>query len=66
MAYTTVITITHTTPKERLGAIAGPTHRGREAIQAAADLLTRLASGNEKGTVQIDVAGGGPVVHTRS
>jgi phage tail sheath gpL-like len=57
MAYTTVITITHDAPTSRLGAIAGPTHRGREAIQAASDLLLRLMAGNEKGSVEIQAGG---------
>lgn len=57
MAYTTVITITHDTPVSRLGALGGPTHRGREAIQAASDLLLRLMSGNEKGSVEIQAGG---------
>jgi phage tail sheath gpL-like len=57
MAYTTVITITHDAPVSRLGALNGPTHRGREAIQSASDLLLRLMSGNEKGSVEIQAAG---------
>jgi phage tail sheath gpL-like len=57
MAYTTLITITHESPVSRLGALNGPTHRGREAIQSAADLLLRLMSGNEKGSVEIQPVG---------
>jgi phage tail sheath gpL-like len=57
MAYTTIIVVTHDAPTSRLGAISAPTHRGREAIQAAADLLLRLMSGNEKGSVEIQPGG---------
>lgn len=57
MAYTTIVTITHDTPTERLGALNAPTHRGHEAIQAASDLLLRLTRGLDKGSVEIQAAG---------
>lgn len=57
MAYTTIVTITHDAPLGRLGALDGSTDRGREAMLAAATLLTRLASGFEKGSVEIQPGG---------
>lgn len=57
MAYTTIITVTHDVPVTRLGALGGATNRSREAILAAADLLTRLATGQDKGSVEIQAGG---------
>lgn len=61
MAYTTIVTITHDAPLGRLGALDGTVDRGREAILAAAALLTKLAAGFEKGSVEIQPAGSAQV-----
>jgi phage tail sheath gpL-like len=57
MAYTTILTITHNVPVSRLAGISKPTPNGREAIQAASDLLLRLMSGNDTGSVEIQAGG---------